>query len=82
MNRRSDAPAPSLILFGAILISTLLVALSALPVALAAGATINRGHNAMDSNYHDIASAKFPQVSTMTDRDGNPLATFYTQRRQ
>ena len=82
MNRRSDAPAPSLILCGAILLATVLVALSALPVALAAGATINRGHNAMDSNYHDIASAKFPQVSTMTDRDGNPLATFYTQRRQ
>ena len=82
MNRRSDAPAPSLILCGAILLATVLVALSALPVALAAGATINRGHNAMDSNYHDIASAKFPQVSSMTDRDGNPLATFYTQRRE
>ena len=82
MNRRSDAPAPSLILCGAIFLATVLVALSALPVALAAGATINRGHNAMDSNYHDIASAKFPQVSSMTDRDGNPLATFYTQRRE
>ncbi|MEJ4113019.1 transglycosylase domain-containing protein [Corynebacterium kroppenstedtii] len=81
MNRRSNASAPIPQLCGAILIAALLVALGALPLAITAGATINRGHAAMDSNYQDIATAHVPQTSTMTDRHGNPLATFYSQRR-
>lgn len=72
--------APKILL--ALLAAGILLSLAILPFAATAGWAITTGTNTMNSNLQDIGdNESLPTVSTMTDRDGNPLAYFYDQYR-
>ncbi|MEJ4096857.1 transglycosylase domain-containing protein [Corynebacterium bovis] len=61
----------------------ILAAVAVLPAAAAVGWAVNSGSEMMNSNVRDMASAaSVPQTTTVTDRDGKPIARLYDQRRE
>lgn len=66
----------------ALLGAGILLSLAILPFAATAGWAISTGTETMNSNLQDIGdNESLPTVSTMTDRDGDPIAYFYDQYR-
>ncbi|NKQ52772.1 penicillin-binding protein [Amycolatopsis sp. K13G38] len=53
----------------------------AAPVALGAGLLSNQVSDAVDGISATLANSDQPLVTTVTDRDGNPIATLYDQYR-
>lgn len=51
------------------------------PVAIGLGEGSNQLSDSVDSISSDLASAEFPLVTTVTDRDGNPIAELFDQYR-
>jgi membrane peptidoglycan carboxypeptidase len=51
------------------------------PVAIGLGEASNQLSDSVDSISSDLASAEFPLVTTMTDRNGNPIAYLFNQYR-
>jgi membrane peptidoglycan carboxypeptidase len=51
------------------------------PVAIGLGEGSNQLSDSVDSISSDLASAEFPLVTTVTDRDGNPIAYLFDQYR-
>lgn len=51
------------------------------PVAIGLGEASNQLSDSVDSISSDLASAEFPLVTTVTDRDGNPIAYLFDQYR-
>jgi membrane peptidoglycan carboxypeptidase len=51
------------------------------PVAIGLGEASNQLSDSVDSISSDLASAEFPLVTTMEDRDGNPIAYLFDQYR-
>lgn len=81
-SRRNNRLSAFASLFGMMLIGGLLSALALAPVALAGGWLVNSSVETMNSNLQDLSSNKdLPLTTTITDRDGNPLAYLYKQRR-
>ncbi|KAB3522628.1 penicillin-binding protein [Corynebacterium zhongnanshanii] len=69
-------------LIAAILVAGVLMSVALLPLAGAAGWGINASSRTMNSNLQDIGyNTSLPLVSTMTDREGEPIAYFYDQYR-
>ncbi|WP_438825434.1 transglycosylase domain-containing protein [Corynebacterium heidelbergense] len=69
-------------LTAAILIAGTLVAISLLPLVVAGAAVVNTSAQTMNSNLDDITSnSSLPRTTTVTDRDGQPIAWIYDQRR-
>jgi len=62
-------------------IAGVLVAGVAAPVALGAGLLSNQVSDAVDGISATLASSEQPLVTTVTDRDGNPIATLFDQYR-
>lgn len=59
-----------------------LLSLAILPFVGTAGWAVTAGAKTMNSNLKDIGNnSSLPLVSTMTDRDGDPIAYFYDQYR-
>ncbi|MEJ6550656.1 transglycosylase domain-containing protein [Corynebacterium sp. USCH3] len=66
----------------AIVLTGVLTAFAAVPLVGGAGLAVNAGSDTVDSDLADIDdNESLPEVSTITDRDGNMLATLYDQRR-
>lgn len=51
------------------------------PVAIGLGEASNQLSDSVDSISSDLASAEFPLVTTVTDRDDNPIAYLFDQYR-
>jgi membrane peptidoglycan carboxypeptidase len=51
------------------------------PVAIGIGEASNQLSDSVDSISSDLADAEFPLVTTVTDRDGNPIAYLFDQYR-
>ncbi|MCR6490650.1 transglycosylase domain-containing protein [Amycolatopsis sp. OK19-0408] len=58
-----------------------LVAGIAAPAALGAGLVSNQVSDSVDAVTADLASVAPPLATTVTDRDGKPIATLYEQYR-
>lgn len=59
-----------------------LTAFAVVPLVGGAGLVVNAGSDTVDSDLSDIDdNESLPEVSTVTDREGNTLATLYDQRR-
>lgn len=70
------------ILILAIVMIGVLTAFAAIPLVGGAGFAVNAGSDTVDSDLADIDdNESLPEVSTITDRDGNTLATLHDQRR-
>jgi membrane peptidoglycan carboxypeptidase len=66
----------------AIVMVGVLTAFAVVPLVGGAGLAVNAGSDTVDSDLADIDdNESLPEVSTVTDRDGNTLATLYDQRR-
>lgn len=66
----------------AIVLVGVLTAFAAVPLVGGMGFAVNAGSDTVDSDLADIDdNTSLPEVSTITDRDGNRLATLYDQRR-
>ncbi|MBC2682403.1 penicillin-binding protein [Corynebacterium sp. 4HC-13] len=69
-------------LLAAILAGGLLCALALAPFTAAGAWMVNSSVETMNSNLQDIsANDKLPQTSTITDRNGKPIAWIYKQHR-
>ena len=69
-------------LLTAVLLIAVLTVVAALPIVGAATLVTREASNTVNEDFRDIdANASLPLVSTVTDRDGNPLARLYDQRR-
>ncbi|WP_291474716.1 transglycosylase domain-containing protein [Corynebacterium sp.] len=69
-------------LLTAVLLIAVLTVVAALPVVGAATLVTREASDTVNEDFRDIdANASLPLVSTVTDRDGNPLARLYDQRR-
>lgn len=69
-------------LFSTILIAGVLSALALAPFAAAAGWAVSSSADTMHSNLQDITNEDtIPLTTTVTDRDGTPIAWVYDQRR-
>jgi membrane peptidoglycan carboxypeptidase len=66
---------------GLCLLAGALVAGIMLPVVAAAGVVSNQASETVDSLSSNLADEPPPLVTTITDRDGNPIATLYDQYR-
>src|SRR5215472_4143181 len=51
------------------------------PVAIGLGEASNQLSDSVDSISADLTNAEFPLVTTVTDRDGNPIAYLFKQYR-
>jgi membrane peptidoglycan carboxypeptidase len=66
----------------AVLLIAVLTVVAALPIVGAATLVTREASDTVNEDFRDIdANASLPLVSTVTDRDGNPLARLYDQRR-
>ncbi|MFI6030634.1 transglycosylase domain-containing protein [Amycolatopsis magusensis] len=68
-------------LLGLCLLAGVLVAGVLFPVAGAAGVVSNQASETVDSMSSELATDPPPLVSTVTDKDGKPIATLYSQYR-
>ncbi len=68
-------------LLGLCLLAGVLVAGIIFPVAGAAGVISNQASETVESMSSDLADEPPPLVTTITDRDGNPISTLYKQYR-
>lgn len=68
-------------LLGACLISGLLVAGLMFPFASGLGIVANRAAATMENTSSELLSGTVPEVTTMTDVEGNPIALLYDQYR-
>ena len=62
-------------------VAGILVAGTVTPVAIGAGLLSNQVSDSVDTISADLARADPPLTTTVTDRDGNPIATLYAQYR-
>ncbi|SFP63043.1 transglycosylase domain-containing protein [Saccharomonospora viridis] len=68
-------------LLGLCLLAGVLVAGILFPVTGAAGVVANQASDTVDSMSTDLAEEPPPLITTLTDRDGKPIATLYDQYR-
>ncbi|GAA0515971.1 penicillin-binding protein [Saccharopolyspora subtropica] len=68
-------------MFGLCVLAGVLVAALLLPMATGAGAVINQTTDAMSKMSSSLARRDMPQVSTVTDKDGAPIAYFFKDYR-
>ncbi|MFC4002599.1 transglycosylase domain-containing protein [Prauserella oleivorans] len=68
-------------MFGLCLLAGVLVAGILFPVFGAAGVISNQASDTVDSMSADLADEPPPLLTTVTDRDGQPIATLYKQYR-
>ncbi|TDC96311.1 penicillin-binding protein [Saccharopolyspora aridisoli] len=68
-------------MFGLCVLAGVLVAALLLPVATGAGAMVNQTTHAMAKMSSSLAKREMPQVSTVTDRNGKPIAYFFKDYR-
>ena len=61
--------------------AALAAVLTLAPVAGISGAAINRVNSTMQSNLAELADGTAPGVTTVTDKNGDPMAWIFTQRR-
>jgi membrane peptidoglycan carboxypeptidase len=66
---------------GLCVLAGILVAGTTAPVALGAGLLSNQVSDSVDAISAQLAAADPPLVTTVTDRDGSPIATLYAQYR-
>ncbi|HEV7974502.1 transglycosylase domain-containing protein [Amycolatopsis sp.] len=77
MNTRQSAVR----LFGLCVLGGVLLAGAVSPVVLGAGALSNQVSNSVGTIAADLVTDNPPLVTTVTDRDGTPIATLYDQYR-
>ncbi|MBA8825143.1 membrane peptidoglycan carboxypeptidase [Saccharopolyspora lacisalsi] len=68
-------------LFGLCVLSGVLVASLAMPMAFGAGAFVNETTSAMSNMSATMAKGQMPLTTKVTDRNGKPLAYFYDDYR-
>ncbi|MCI2416667.1 penicillin-binding protein [Saccharopolyspora sp. K220] len=68
-------------MFGLCVLAGVLVAALLLPMATGAGAMVNQTTDAMSKMSGSLARRDMPQVSTVTDKDGKPIAYFFQDYR-
>lgn len=68
-------------MFGLCVLAGVLVAGLLMPVTLGAGATVNQASETMSSMSGTLAKRDMPMVSTVTDKDGAPIAYFFDDYR-
>ncbi|MDQ3788139.1 MAG: penicillin-binding protein [Actinomycetota bacterium] len=68
-------------IFGLCLLAGVLVAGTLLPVAALAGMATNQASETVESLSAELADEPPPLITTITDRDGTPIATLYDQYR-
>lgn len=68
-------------MFGLCVLAGVLVAALLLPMATGAGAMVNQTSDAMSKMSGSLARRDMPQVSTIMDKDGEPIAYFFDQYR-
>ena len=68
-------------MFGLCVLAGVLVACLMLPMATGAGAMVNQTTDAMSRMSGSLARRDMPQVSTVTDKDGAPIAYFFKDYR-
>ncbi|MEV0085296.1 transglycosylase domain-containing protein [Saccharopolyspora sp. NPDC050642] len=68
-------------MFGLCVLAGVLVAALLLPMATGAGAMVNQTTDAMSKMSGSLARRDMPQVSTIMDKDGEPIAYFFDQYR-
>ncbi|MGP4020467.1 transglycosylase domain-containing protein [Saccharopolyspora sp. 5N708] len=68
-------------MFGLCVLAGVLVAALLLPMATGAGAMVNQTTDAMSKMSSSLARRDMPQVSTVTDKDGKPIAYFFKDYR-
>ncbi|SEG97149.1 Membrane carboxypeptidase (penicillin-binding protein) [Saccharopolyspora kobensis] len=68
-------------MFGLCVLAGVLVAALLLPMATGAGAMVNQTTDAMSKMSSSLARQDMPQVSTVTDKDGAPIAYFFDDYR-
>jgi membrane peptidoglycan carboxypeptidase len=68
-------------LFGLCVLAGVLVASLMMPLAAGFGATVNRTATAMSNMSTSLANKDMPQVSTITDKDGAPIAYLFDDYR-
>ncbi|SFK57856.1 Membrane carboxypeptidase (penicillin-binding protein) [Amycolatopsis sacchari] len=66
---------------GSCAVAGVLVAGVAAPVAMGAGVLSNEVSDSVDGISSSLATSRQPLVTTVTDRDGNPIATLFDQYR-
>jgi membrane peptidoglycan carboxypeptidase len=64
-------------LFGLCVLAGVLVASLLMPLAVGAGATVNQTTSAMSDTSSTLQKRDMPEVSTVTDKDGAPIAYLY-----
>ncbi|MBB5155263.1 transglycosylase domain-containing protein [Saccharopolyspora phatthalungensis] len=68
-------------MFGLCVLAGVLVAALLLPMATGAGAMVNQTTESMSKMSSSLARRDMPQVSTVTDKDGKPIAYFFKDYR-
>ncbi|GAA3355156.1 transglycosylase domain-containing protein [Saccharopolyspora gregorii] len=68
-------------MFGLCVLAGVLVAFLMMPMATGAGAVVNQATDAMASMSSSLAKRDMPQVSVVTDKDGEPIAHFFKDYR-
>ncbi|GAB3277117.1 transglycosylase domain-containing protein [Parasphingorhabdus pacifica] len=68
-------------MFGLCVLAGVLVATLMMPLAVGAGAAVNETTTAMSNMSGSLARRDMPQVSTVTDKDGEPIAYFFDDYR-
>ncbi|MFR9729574.1 transglycosylase domain-containing protein [Saccharopolyspora sp. MS10] len=68
-------------MFGLCVLAGVLVACLMMPMATGAGAVVNQATEAMASMSSSLAKRNMPQVSVVTDKDGEPIAHFFEDYR-
>ncbi|PFG99161.1 membrane peptidoglycan carboxypeptidase [Saccharopolyspora erythraea NRRL 2338] len=68
-------------MFGLCVLAGVLVASLMMPLATGAGAVVNQATDAMSRMSSSLAQRDMPQVSTVTDKDGDPIAYFFKDYR-
>lgn len=66
-------------MFGLCVLAGVLVAGMLLPVTVGGGTTVNEASAAMASMSNSLAKREMPEMSTVTDKDGQPIAYLYNQ---
>jgi membrane peptidoglycan carboxypeptidase len=81
MSERAPTSATVTRLAGCCLLAALLAAALMFPVAGGIGLLFNRAFDVVADESSQILEGEVPQVSTMVDAAGNPIAWLYSQRR-
>lgn len=68
-------------IIGAAIAIGLTAAIALTPIAALGGVTAKRTNETMQSNLEDLTEGDTPGVTTITDKDGNPFAWVFGQRR-